>query len=245
MINTIMFDLDGTLLRFVQDEFLSVYFGELKKVFTGLGLDAEKAAKGVWAGTKAMILNDGTMYNIERFWKTFSEFMDIKGEQLKVIEKTCDSFYSNEFNNAKITVHPSDIPKRLVKNMSAKGYTVILATNPLFPPCAVESRLDWIGLTPQDFLFYTNYENSRHCKPNPAYFREVFDRAGKTPEQCMMIGNCPADDMVAGTLGSETFLVTDFMENETGLDISLYRNGTIEELETLLMSMPVLERNGN
>ena len=245
MIDTIMFDLDGTLLRFVQDEFISVYFGELKKVFTGLGLDGDKAAKGVWVGTKAMILNDGTMLNTTRFWHAFSDFMEIKGEKLAVIEAACDNFYSNEFNKAKSTVHHSDVPARLVRDMNAKGFTVVLATNPLFPPCAVVSRLAWIGLDPSDFVLFTNYENSTFCKPNLSYYKEVLGKIGKTPEQCIMIGNCPADDMCAGELGMETFLVTDFMENEADLDISLFRRGTIEELETYLLSFPALEGKCN
>jgi len=242
MIDTILFDLDGTLLRFVQDEFIHVYFTELKKVFAGLGLDPEKAAKGIWAGTKAMILNDGTMLNSERFWLTFSEFLDIRDARLGVIEEACDNFYSNEFNKAKVVVRHSDIPKRLVHEMTARGYMVVLATNPLFPPCAVVSRLAWTDLKPQDFSLFTNYENSTFCKPNLAYYREVLGKINKTPDQCMMIGNCPADDMSAGELGIETFLVTDFMENEAGLDISGFRRGTIEELEAHLMSLPVLKK---
>jgi len=236
-----MFDLDGTLLRFVQDEFIEVYFGKLKKVFSGLGLDPEKAAKGIWVGTKAMILNDGSMLNIERFWLAFSDFMGIKDEKLDDIENACDNFYSNEFNTVKSVLHPSEIPARLVRTMKARGYTVVLATNPLFPPCAVESRLAWIGLEPSDFVLFTNYENSTFCKPNLAYYHEVFGKINKTPEQCMMIGNCPADDMCVGGLGTETFLVTDFMENEAGLDITGYRQGTMEELEAYLLSLPEIE----
>ena len=237
-----MFDLDGTLLRFVQDEFIHVYFTGLKKVFAGLELDPDTAVKGIWAGTKAMMLNDGMMLNTKRFWLTFSDFLGIRGERLKTIEEACDNFYSNEFNNVKVVVHHSDIPKRLVHNMAAKGYTVVLATNPLFPLCAVVTRLFWIGLKPQDFKLITSYENSSFCKPNLAYYREVLGKIDKTPEQCFMVGNCPAEDMCAGELGMETFLVTDFMENEAGLDISVFNRGTIEDLEAYFMSLPVLER---
>jgi FMN phosphatase YigB (HAD superfamily) len=238
MINTILFDLDGTLLRFKQDEFINVYFSELKKVFVKLGLDPDLAVKGVWVGTKAMVLNDGAVLNTERFWDAFSEFVGITGEQLKAAELACDEFYSNDFNIAKKVLQHSDIPTRLVHAMRDKGYTVVLATNPLFPPCAVDSRLAWIDLKPQDFELITHYENSSFCKPNPEYYKEVLKKIGKTASECIMVGNSPAEDMCVSKLGCEVFLVTDFMENEHGIDIEQFRHGTIEELETYLMSLP-------
>ena len=238
MIDTILFDLDGTLVRFNQDEFISTYFKELSKVFIKLGLDAEKACKAVWAGTKAMVLNDGSALNIRKFWGAFSEFMGIEGEQLKEVEAACDSFYSNEFNVVKSIIRPSDISARIVRAMAKKGYIVVLATNPLFPPCAVDSRLGWIGLDRDDFKLITHYENSSFCKPNPEYYREILSKIGKTPGQCIMVGNNPAEDMCVSALGMDVFLVTDFMENEADVDISAFRHGTLEEMETFLMAMP-------
>jgi len=241
MIDTILFDLDGTLVRFYQEDFINTYFKELAKVFAKLGLDAEKACKGVWAGTKAMVLNDGSGLNTQKFWKAFSEFMGLDEEKLKTVEAACDSFYSNEFNVAKSIVKPHDTPARLVREMVEKGYFVVLATNPLFPPCAVDSRLGWIGLNRDDFKLITHYENSSFCKPNPAYYKEVLSKVGKSPEQCLMVGNNPAEDMCVSALGMEVFLVTDFMENEQGIDISVFRHGTIEDLETFLMALPEIE----
>ena len=39
------------------------------------------------------------------------------------------------------------------------GYKVVLATNPIFPAIATESRMRWAGLAPEDFDYYTTYEN--------------------------------------------------------------------------------------
>ena len=238
MINTILFDLDGTLLNFSQKDFLGVYFTELSKVFIRLGLDAEKSIAAVWAGTKAMILNDGGKLNANRFWEGFAGQMGLEGTKLAEVEAACDSFYTNEFNIVKSVLKPSDISERLVRKMASKGYTVVLATNPLFPQCAVETRLGWTGLGIQDFLLVTHYSNSSFCKPNPEYFREVFTKINRSPEQCIMIGNNPGEDMVAGTLGAETFLVTDCLENDTGLCIEAFRKGSLAELESYLMSFP-------
>jgi hypothetical protein len=53
-----------------------------------------------------------------------------------------------------------------------------------------------------------------------------------------MAGNSPAEDMCVGALGAETFLVTDYLENEAGLDITTFRRGTLAELEQYLLSLP-------
>jgi len=235
-----MFDLDGTLIRYTQEEFIHAYFKELRKVFVRLSLDPDKASKGIWVGTKAMVQNDGSMLNTQRFWNAFSEFMGITGEQLKAVEAACDDFYTNEFNKVKAAAGHSDIPQRLVRNMAARGYYLVLATNPFFPSCAVDSRLEWIGLEQRDFKLTTHYGNSSFCKPNLNYYREVFSKINKSPEQCLMVGNNPAEDMCAGELGSETYLVNEFIENEACLDIAKFRNGTLEELEVYLMSLPKL-----
>jgi len=204
-------------------------------------LDTGAAVKAVWAGTKAMVLNDGSELNSKRFWDAFSDYMNIHGDELRKIEAACDSFYSNEFNRVESIVKHTDISKRLVRAMTDKGYYLILATNPVFPPCAVDSRLGWIGLNRDDFKLITHYENSSFCKPNPAYYNSILSASGKNPEQCLMVGNNPVEDMCVSKLGMEVFLVTDFMENEAGLDISEFRHGTIEDLEKFLLALPSLK----
>ena len=135
----------------------------------------------------------------------------------------------------RVILNPSDIPGRLVPTLASKGYAVVLATNPLFPAVAVETRLRWAGLGMRNFVHVTHYENSTYCKPNPGYFREILGKIAKAPDQCLMVGNTPAEDMSAGVLGISLFLVTDCLENETGADISQYKNGTLAELEEYLM----------
>ncbi|MCL2425046.1 MAG: HAD hydrolase-like protein [Oscillospiraceae bacterium] len=238
MIDTILFDLDGTLIRYRQDDFIKTYFNELSKVFVKLDLDAKTAVNGIWVGTKAMIKNDGAELNTKRFWDAFSEYMNLEGDQLKLVEDSCDRFYSNEFNVAKSLVQHSDISARTVREMAKKGYNLVLATNPVFPPCAVDSRLAWIGLTQQDFQFVTHYENSSFCKPNPNYYKEVLTKIDKSPEQCLMVGNNPAEDMCVKELGMSVFLVTDYIENEAELDINEFTHGTMEDMEEFLMAMP-------
>jgi len=241
MVDTILFDLDGTLIHYRQDDFIKTYFNELSKVFVKLNLDAKTAINGIWVGTKAMIQNDGSELNIKRFWDAFSTYMNLEGDQLKIVEDSCDRFYSNEFNVAKSLVQHTDISARIVHEMANKGYTLVLATNPVFPSCAIDSRLSWIGLNQQDFKLVTHYGNSSFCKPNPNYYKEILTKIGKSPNQCLMVGNNPAEDMCVTELGMSVFLVTDFIENETGLDINKFTHGAMEDMEAFLLAMPALQ----
>jgi FMN phosphatase YigB (HAD superfamily) len=234
MLDTILIDLDGTLLPFYQDIFVETYFAELKKVCIRLGLEPDGAIKAVWAGTKAMVLNDGAVPNRSRFWEAFAPAAQISGERLKAVEDACDSFYTNEFDAVKAIITPTELPRRLVHGLTARGFSVVLATNPLFPACAVTTRLKWIGLVPEDFALITNYSNSYYCKPNPKYYEEIFKALGKKSEQCLMAGNNPKEDMCAGTLGARTFLVTDYLENSDGA-YPAEQTGTLAELEAYLL----------
>jgi FMN phosphatase YigB (HAD superfamily) len=234
MPDTILIDLDGTLLPFYQDTFVEAYFAELKKVFVELGLEPDRAIKAVWAGTKAMVLNDGSMPNARRFWEAFAAATETGAEKLRAVEDACDSFYSNEFDTVKAILTPTEVPRRLIKGLAARGYGVVLATNPLFPACAVTTRLRWIGLEPSDFIHITDYSNSFYCKPNPRYYAEIFKAIGKRPEQCLMAGNNPKEDMCAGALGARTFLVTDYLEKSEEA-FPAERTGTLAELEEYLL----------
>lgn len=69
----------------------------------------------------------------------------------------------------------------------------------------------------EDFEFYTTYENSRYCKPNPAYFQEILTHANVHPEECLMVGNDTAEDLAAATLGIQAFLLTDRLPDQPEL----------------------------
>jgi len=220
-----------------QDDFLDAYISRISKVFARLGLDPEEAIKALWIGTKAMVQNDGSVLNSVRFWDAFSSHLKLDESKRIACEAACDGFYTGEFNEVKSITNPTDVSKRIVKTMKAKGYCVVLATNPVFPLCALETRLKWIGLDVSDFEHVTYYTNSSFCKPSLGYYKEVLAKVNKTPEQCLMIGNSPAEDMCIGALGAETFLVTGYLESAGDFDISAFKKGSPEELEKYLMSL--------
>ena len=239
MLTTILFDLDGTLLPFVQDEFIQTYFETLLHRLVPMGYDGEKLTKALWKGTGAMIRNDGQFTNRQVFWEIFTQAL---GVQALALESNLEDFYQNEFDAVRKVLRCQADRRPLVEKLRKKGYSLILATNPVFPAVAVETRMRWVGLCTQNFDYITSYENSRHSKPNPAYFQDILTHVGGQPGECLMVGNNPVDDMSALETGMEGFLVTDYLENPENRPIDGFRHGTFQELEAFLEALPEIQK---
>ena len=226
-IKAILFDLDGTLLPMDMDVFVNGYFQFLAQKMAPHVYEPKSLIKAVWGGVAAMVKNDGSCLNEEAFW---NYFCGIYGEEARKDIPVFEEFYANEFQKAKQFCGFNPLAAEVVHAVQAKGLRPVLATNPLFPQVATLSRIRWAGLKAEDFELYTTYENIGYCKPNPDYYKEVLRRIGLEPEECMMVGNDVAEDMIAADLGMKVFLLTDCMINKTGEDISKYPNGNFNAL---------------
>lgn len=227
-ITTILFDLDGTLLPMDNDEFTKGYFKLLVKKLAPYGYEPQKLIDGIWSGTAAMVKNDGTKTNEQSFWEKFSE---VFGEKALADKPLFDEFYENEFQNAKAICGYNPKAAVAVHTIKEMGFRIALATNPIFPSIATESRISWAGFDPNDFELYTTYENIGYCKPNPEYYREIARRLGLSLEQCLMVGNDVTEDMEAAQkAGMSVFLLTDCLINKERKDISAYPRGSFEQL---------------
>ena len=233
-ITTVLFDLDGTLLPMDQDEFVRSYFKLLAKKVAPLGYDPASLIDNIWAGTAAMVKNDGSRKNEEAFWAQFAKFY---GDKVYDDIPVFDKFYSEEFNLAKDVCGFAPNAKKIVDGLRERGFEVVLATNPIFPPVATLSRISWAGLSAESFSLITNYSNSSYCKPNPKYYEEILSKIGKTPEECLMVGNDVEEDMVAQSLGMKVFLLTDCIINKKDRDISVYPHGGFDDLAAYLQTI--------
>lgn len=232
----ILFDLDGTLLPMVQDEFVSYYMPLLAGAYKKAGVPVEPGSfiKGVWAGYEAMVGNDGSCTNREAFWNYMEPVLPVSPEES---EKIALDFYENEFNRAICTTKPSPLSDQIVKRAKEKGFEIYLATNPVFPRCATMNRIRWAGLEARDFRTITTYETCRYCKPNQEYFKKILEEFQLRPEECLMVGNDVGEDLPARALGIRTYLVTDTMENKKNLPIETDYMGTLAELKEFIEKM--------
>ena len=231
MIKNLLFDLDGTLLPMDMDHFTNGYFKILVAKLSQYGFEGSEFIKDIWTGIKHMVKNDGTRSNADAFW---AYMKTAYGDRTELARTVCESFYANEFDGGKEFCGFYAGAKQLILDAKAKGYRVILATNPIFPDVATRKRTSWAGLDVSDFEGYTTYENCCSCKPNLMYYEELLKRFSILAEESLMIGNDVEEDMVASKLGMDTFLITDCMINKKGKDISAFNHGTFEDLRTYI-----------
>ncbi len=223
MIKAIFFDLDGTLLQMDEMVFVKVYFGALAKKMATVGLDPKKMIEALKKGTEAMVKNDGTKTNEERFFQVFDEILEIDHQDYM---NTFEDFYANEFDVAKVACSANTDALKVVEYVKEVGLRCILSTNPLFPEMATMKRIAWAQLNKNDFEWITTYEKCCYCKPNPKYYQEVLDHCGLKANEVIMVGNNPIEDGAAKQVGIATCLITE----EAIKDDSFAFVGSMKEL---------------
>ena len=233
-VTTILFDLDGTLLPMDQDLFIQDYFTRIAGKVAPHGYDPKALVNMIWRGTEAMVRNDGSRTNEAAFWDLA---ISVYGDRILRDKALFDEFYQVDFDRIKTVCGYTPESAQIVRGLQARGFRVVLATNPLFPAQATQWRIQWAGLTPEDFVLYTTYENSSYCKPNLKYYQEILDRLQVQPEECLMVGNDVGEDMIAQQLGMQVFLLTDCLINKADADISQYPHGGFQALEAYLNTL--------
>lgn len=226
-IKAVLFDLDGTLLPMDQDTFVKAYFGGISRRLAPHGYDPKLLVDAIWKGTGAMVQNDGKKTNEAVFWDTFAALL---GEQSRADLPLFDAFYREDFDKVQASCGYNARAREVIDLVHKKGLRVALATNPIFPAVATQSRVRWAGLSIEDFEWITTYENSRYCKPNLAYYRDILAQMQLDPTECVMVGNDVGEDMIAEKLGMRVFLVTDCLINKSGADLALYPHGDMGDL---------------
>ena len=233
MIEAVFFDLDGTLLPMDMEEFVNTYMGLLARKLAPHGYDPKHLVAAVWAGTHAMVENDGSKTNEEVFW---ADFCHIFGEQARQDLPLFEEFYATDFARARTVCRFAPEAAQIVALLKEKGVRRVLATNPLFPRIATLQRIRWAGLEPEDFERFTTYEDCRFAKPNPAYYRELLDQLGLEPGRVLMVGNDVDEDIrPARALGMQTFLLDGCIINKSGTALEDIPHGGFGELKEFLL----------
>lgn len=235
MIDTILFDLDGTLLPMDTEGFLRDYFA-LMKIELEEFFPPGEMEKIIWSSSMAVIQNlDPNKTNQEVFFEVFLSKVDLNLERLNPI---FERFYEEEFDKLKKGIEKNDHMIQSVQVLKDKGYDLIVATNPLFPRIAVEKRMDWAGLNQKDFSFITSYEIMHACKPHLKFYEEVLKKTNKKVSQTMMIGNDVVEDMIVKKLGVETYLVEDFIIGDLSDITMIDHHGNYEDFYNFALALP-------
>ncbi len=237
-IRYVFFDLDGTLLPMDQDTFIDTYMRRLIAVMQPHGYEPRLLAQTVQNGIGAMVRNDGSKTNETVFWECMAAVYGDRSTQDRAL---LDEFYRTSFQEIQQICGYTPKAKEIVDALHKKGIGTVLATNPFFPAIATESRMRWAGLQPSDFLLHTTYEQYSYCKPNPLYYTDLLQRLGCEASECLMVGNDVEEDMMTREMGMEVFLITDHIVNKYNKDVSVYPNGSFEQLEIFLRQRGLID----
>lgn len=227
MIRSVLFDLDGTLLPLNQELFVQEYLKQLGARVASVA-DPKKFIRQLLASTAAMIdSRDEAKTNQQVFFEDFLPNIGVAPEELLPV---LDNFYETGFVLVKPTTKASRDARRAVVAVAALGLDMVIATNPIFPLSAIRQRLDWAGVGDIDFTLVTCYEECHFCKPQPEYYLEIAERIGRTPAECLMVGNDVIEDLAAAKVGMKTYLVTDCLLNAQAMAARADYQGTLAEL---------------
>ena len=236
MMNTILFDLDGTVLPLDINLFMKIYFDEMAIAFDDM-IDKEQLINSIWTATSEMVKNIENKTNEEVFMNKFS---DLVSGDIEAYKQRFDEFYDFGFMKARESVKENLWIEKSIKLLKEKGYQLVLATNPLFPMKAIHHRIKWAGFEPSDFSYIASYENNHFCKPQIKFYEEVLSDIGKQPSECIMVGNDVQEDLVAGKLGIKTYLIKDHILNRNDENIECTYEGNYEDFYRFAVSLPEL-----
>ncbi len=203
---TVLFDLDDTLLNTNMGHFLPAYFRSLGQVFSDLATQKELTAQIQFAVREMTANQDpGRMLN-----EIFADhFYQPLGTSKENCQDVLNYFYNEEFPKLKPYTQPKPEAENLVKWCQSQSMLIAIATNPLFPETATRQRIEWAGLNPNDFIFFSTFDNFHFTKPNLSYYAECLGRLGWPETQTVMVGdNINYDLQPVEKMGCKTFLIS-------------------------------------
>lgn len=235
--NTVLFDLDGTLLPINGEAFEAIYFKGLSSYFLDK-YEPKEFIKLIWTATKAMVLDTSSKTNEEAFMDALQALVN---EDITWMQERFNQFYLNEFDQIKIAVTPNPSIQKAVKLLKEKGYRLIIATNPMFPKIAIEKRIEWTGCDRNDFEYVTSFEKNHYCKPQLKFYEEVLSDLNLDASQCLMVGNDINEDMIVSKLNMSTYLITNHVIQDSIIPDSVNYSGNYDDFYQFVKNLePVM-----
>lgn len=169
---TLLLDLDDTLLDSNMNDFIPAYFQALSG-FLSAQVPPEAMLPALLSGTRQMMANNDPSRTLQQVFD--AEFFPRIGREREALQPRIDQFYDEVFPTLRHLTRPRPGAVELVEWALSQGYRLGIATNPLFPLKAIQHRLRWAGLPPEQYPFevVSSYETFHFTKPHPAYLAEM------------------------------------------------------------------------
>lgn len=235
-IEAVLFDLDGTLIEVDMQLFVPAY---LRRLADRLEVYADPRRTVRTLHEAVMIMLGGTDGN--------RSLEDLLRERLRDelqipwdgYQAGLAAFCREDLRELQPLVRVHPLSRSLVEACLARGWRVVLATNPIFPREVIEARLIWAGLNDLPFRPVTSYETSRNCKPHAGFFADLLAGLGLPPRACLMVGNDTLHDLAAGLYGLQTCLLTTWRIDRPAATCPADWEGSHRELLETLLAAPL------
>jgi FMN phosphatase YigB (HAD superfamily) len=226
---TVLFDLDDTLLHTNTKVFLPAYFKGLSKALSHIAAQ-DKITDRIRVAVGKMVANQNPSKYLR---EVFAEnFYPLLGTTESECQQALDRFYANEFPKLRSLVTQKGEASSLIQWCRSQEMILAVTTNPLFPETATRQRIEWAGLLPQDFSFFSTFDNFHFTKPNLRYYAEAIGRLGWPEGPIVMVGDNLTHDLIpAEQIGLETFWINPPVEEPTR------PHGSLKDLKDFLFCL--------
>lgn len=218
-IDTLLFDLDGTLVDQFQPGSELQFTWLILRRFGGIAWPTRtyRAAK---AAVHALQHHRSELTNFEAMVQAFCGelAMDPQEARDRVMTLARDDFRSMGWR-----FHGIPGAREVVDQAQRLGFRRVLATNPTVPWPMTEHRLAWGGFGDVAWDFATHPQIMTRTKPDVGYYHELLAKLGCGPERCLMVGNDFRKDLPAMQAGIQTFLLDRPMSKKARRALESYR----------------------
>lgn len=202
---TLLLDLDDTLLDTNLESFVPAYFQALAAHLAN-HVSESVTVNALVQGLSLMNESEDPTRTLQEVFE--ADFYPKLGMAKTELLETLNDFYDNKFPALATHTKPRPTAGPLVEWAFARGYRVVIATDPFFPRKATYHRLRWAGIDPETLELISTFEYFHFSKTHPAYYAEVLGRLGWPEGPVLMAGNDVERDLLpAHRLGLKTFLV--------------------------------------
>ncbi|MBC7814784.1 MAG: HAD-IA family hydrolase, partial [Burkholderiales bacterium] len=231
MIKAVLLDLDDTLLLNPERQFVAEYLALIDAHFTDLW-QHQALSNTIMRSVKALVGERAPhLTNMDIVLNLIEA--DTGRVNADIISNFND-FYSDVYPVLKRLSSPAPGAVELVDFLRERGITLVIATNPLFPPDPVRQRLSWAGLSEDSssYALVTTADVMHFMKPDPAYYAEIVARIGIEPDEALMVGDGIDNDIIAAlAAGLHTYYVT---AKSAPDDLPADAAGTLDNLRRLI-----------
>jgi FMN phosphatase YigB (HAD superfamily) len=235
-IDTLLFDLDGTLVDQVQPGSALQFTMLVIRRFAGLTSPWKTWVAGR-AAVHALQNHKSELTNFEAMIAEFCRHADVAPERVR---ERVMAMAAEDFPAMGWRFKPTPGAREALLLGRSLGFRLVLATNPTVPFPMTEHRLRWANLADIEWAFLTHPQVMTRTKPDVDYYHELLGKLGCGPERCLMIGNDFRKDLPAMEAGIRTFLLDRPMSRKARAARGRYEPdhfGSYDDLSTLLRTL--------